>query len=148
MIILLIQRHRGTSVTWSRICYVPLVFLKLNINSEDNNNHCQQLPWLHWFYLSSSLVRDDDPFLPKIKYPLEMASEGAGRVPETAGKVSEAFGILLYKPQCYKFYIKLYYDRGRCTNKSFSLEQFRGLKGLESSHSSLQNHVSLKYPRL
>ena len=49
--------------------------------------------------MSSSLVRDDDLFLPKIKYPLEMASEGAGRVPETAGKVSEAFGILLYKPQ-------------------------------------------------
>ena len=35
-------------------------------------------------------------------------------------------------------------------NKSFSyiLEQFRGLKGLESSCSSPQNHDSLKYPRL
>ena len=41
---------------------------------------------------------------------------GAGRVPETAGKVSEAFGIL-YKPQCYKFYTKLYHDRERCTKQ-------------------------------
>ena len=33
--------------------------------------------------------------------------------------------------------------------KSFSYipEQFRGFKGLESSHSSLQNIVSLKYSR-
>ncbi len=44
--------------------------------------------------MSSSLIGDDGPFLPKIKYSLEMASERAGRVPETAGKVSEAFGIL------------------------------------------------------
>ena len=86
--------------------------------------------------MSSSLVGDDDSFLPKIKYLLEMASDGAERVPETAGKVSEAFGILSDKPQCYKFYIKLYYDRERCT------------KWVESSHSSPQNHVSLKYPRL
>ncbi len=35
-------------------------------------------------------------------------------------------------------------------NKSFSyiLEQFRGLKGLESNGSCPQNHDSLKYPRL
>ena len=45
---------------------------------------------------------------------MKMASEGAGRVPETAGKVSEAFGISLYKPQYYKSYIKLYYDREKC----------------------------------
>ncbi len=31
---------------------------------------------------------------------------------------------------------------------SYTPEQFRGLKGLESSRSSLQNIVSLKYSRL
>ena len=65
-------------------------------------------------YIPYSLVGDDDPFLPKIKYPLEMASEGAGMVPETAGKVSVVFGISLYKPQYYKSYIKLYDDREKC----------------------------------
>ena len=57
---------------------------------EDDNLHGQQIPRLHYFYSSSSLVGDD--FFAKynvsIKYPPEMASKGAGMVQEKAGIVS------------------------------------------------------------